>query len=219
MKGTLARVWSNVTAPGPPPPGVVRFTAIALGGTLLLIGVLIALGIRDHGKASWHFHEARAGTYSSAALLITSAALAFHVSRRLPAGRLVGFWRVTAVGFLFLAYDELGVFHEDVDRWLHAQLGWRSDHPVTKRLDDALVALYGVIALAWGVRYRDALLRLRWATCLLVMGFVGFVGTTTLDVLNVSTTVEESVKVLAEALIVSGIYAAARDPGVYFSGL
>lgn len=219
MIGTAARVWSSVRAPGPPPPGVLRFTTLVTGGTLLVIGLLVALGIRDHGTPAWHFYEARAGTYYSAALLVAGAVLAFRIAHRLAEGRLGRFWRGAGAGLLFLAYDEVFLFHEGVDQWLHARLGWPADHPVTTHIDDAIVALYGVATLWWGVRYRDALLRLPWATRLFALAFVGFVGTTALDVLNTSRTVEECVKVLAEALIVAGFYAAARDPGVYFSRL
>jgi hypothetical protein len=216
-----------VRAPGVAPPGVPRFGALLVGATLVTAAVLIALGVRDHGRPGWHFYEARAGAFVSAALLVASAAVAARIAARVGARGGRRFWIAAAVGFLFLAYDELGVVHEGVDKWLHRRFGWPDDHPVTDRIDTAIVALYGVVALAWAYRHRGALLRLRWATRLTALAFAGFVVMETLDALANWTAVEESLKLVTEALIVTALVAAARDPGlaerpsggVYFSRL
>lgn len=223
---TASQVWANVRSPGVAPPGVPLFTAVMLGGTLLLITVLIWLGVEQHVNAAWHFYESRVGTYYSGLLLVTCAALAFAVAR-VPPRRVARFWLVAGAGFLFLALDEMTLIHEGIDKWIHARLGWRDDDPLTDHIDDAIVILYGAVALVWGFRYRATLLRLRWATLLLSIGFISFLVMAALDVSDLSKTVEESVKVFTEALIVTGLVAALRDPaladppepGVYFSSL
>ena len=223
---SLARYWENVRAPGAPPPGLVRFGTVVIGGSLALIGALVMLGVR-HGNAARHFSEGRTGTYASAALLIASAVLAMAAARRLTGQKFARFWLLAGAGFVFLAADELAMIHEKTDKWIHIGLGWDRDHPVTDQIDGAIIVLYGMAALAWAWRYRDRLLRLRWATLLLSIAFVGFIGTTVLDIIDVSKVTEESLKVATEALIVSGLFAAVRDPaladprgqGVYFRGL
>ena len=128
-------------APGVAPPGVVRLSATIVGATLLFAAVLIGLGLRDHGAPGWHFYEARVGTYASAVLLVASAVIAAGIARRLDGRQGRRFWVASAVGFLFLAYDELGVFHEGVDKWLHRRFGWQDDHPITDHIDTVIVVL------------------------------------------------------------------------------
>jgi hypothetical protein len=201
--------------------------SVVLGGTLVIIAVLIWHGARAHDNPAWHFGEAHLGTYYSGALLVVNAVLSLAISRRLAGHPLAKFWLVAFVGFLFLTFDELALLHEGADKWLHAHLGWDPEDPFTDHIDDAIVILYGLIALVWAFRYRDTLLRLRWATRLLVLAFAAFVGTEALDVLDLGKTCEESLKLVSEALIVTGLFAALCDPaladppegGVYFSRL
>ena len=199
-------------APGVPPPGLPAFAGAVLGGTLAVIAILVWHGVRAYDYPAWHFSEARAGTYYSGVLLVVCAGLSLWIARRLRGRPLAKFWLVACAGFLFLAADELTLIHEGVDRRIHTLLGWSPDHPITDHLDDAIIFLYGAIALFWAYRYRADLLRLRWATRVLVLAFVLFVATETLDVVDISKTLEESVKLLSEALIVVGLFAAVRDP-------
>ena len=188
--------------------------AAVLGGTLVIIAVLIWHGVSARNNPAWHFGEARLGTYCSGMLLVTSGLLSLAIARRLIGHPLAKFWLVACVGFLFLTADELALIHEGADKWLHAKFGWDPDHPITDHIDDAIVILYGLVALVWAFRYRDRLLRLRWATRLLVAAFAAFVATETLDVVDVSKTCEESLKLASEALIVAGLFAALRDPAL-----
>ncbi len=210
----MARVWADVRAPGPSPPGMALLAAVRVGGTLPVIGLLVWLGARHHGSTAWHFYEHRAGTYYSGALLVTAAVLAFRVARRMTGRRVGRFWSGASFGLLYLAADEITAVHEYVDKWLHRGLGWPDAHPITDHIDDAIVILYGIVAVVWALRYRDALLRLRWTTFLLTLAAVGFAVTSALDVLGVSTALEESMKLLTEALIVVAVYAAGRDPAL-----
>jgi hypothetical protein len=203
-----------VLTPGAAPPGVPFFAVALLGTTLLVIGVTIVTGIQDRGNPAIHFHEHHRGTYYSGALLVAGAAVALGVAWRLRGSAFARFWLVACVGLLYLAADEVIAIHEDIDRWVHGQLGWRADDPLTDHLDDLIVVLYAVAALGWAYRYRDALLRLRWTTLLLSIAGSGFAFMTVLDLFDVSKTLEESVKLLTEALIVVGVYAAARDPAL-----
>jgi hypothetical protein len=212
--GIAATLWNNIRAAGPAPPGVLRVAAGLVLVTLVVVGMLLWLGVRGHGNAAWYFYEHRAGTFYSGGLLLTSAALSVWTARRAGGAGVATFWLGTAVGFFFLAADELTAIHEDLDKWLHRWFGWADDDPLTDRIDAAIVVLYGAAAVAWALRYRDALLRLRWATRLMSFALVGFLVTTVFDVLEVSTAAEESVKLVTEALIVAALFAAGRDPAL-----
>jgi hypothetical protein len=98
---------------------------------------------------------------------------------------------------------------------------------VTDHIDDAILVLYGLAAVAWAWRHRDRLLALRWATLLISVALPGFVGMMAVDIVDVSKVTEESLKLITEALIASSLFAALRDSaladprgqGVYFPGL
>ena len=57
------------------------------------------------------------------------------------------FWRLAAIGFVWLGCDDLFTLHEQIDRGVHAVLGWDPEDPITDHLDDLIVAGYGVLAL------------------------------------------------------------------------
>jgi len=48
------------------------------------------------------------------------------------------FWIVAALGSAFLTYDELGMGHENVDKYLHLVLGWRATEESFKIVVEAL---------------------------------------------------------------------------------
>jgi hypothetical protein len=209
----VARIWENVRSPGVPPPGVAAFSIVLLAVTGALVAVLLWLGVRQRGIASWHFHEGHPGTYYSGLLLVAAGALAFAVARK-ATREMARFWRVAAIGFLFLSLDELTLVHEGVDKWIHVRLGWPDDDPITDHIDDVILLLYGAVALVWAFRYRATLLRMRWATLLLVAAFVVFLVMALLDITDFSKAAEETLKVFSEALIVSGLFAALQDPAL-----
>jgi hypothetical protein len=115
---------------------------------------------------------------------------------------------------VYLALDDVLTIHEEVDRWVHHLLGWDPRHWLTNHLDDAIVALYGVIAVVWAVWHRGVLLPLRWTTLLLAFAFALFGVMTGLDLAGTSPAAEESTKLLAETVIVIALLAAHHDPGL-----
>jgi len=200
--------------PGPLPPGVLLPAIVLLGATLALIALLVWLGALWHGTPARYFREREPATHASGALLFAAAAVAVLVARRagVPSSR--RFWSLAAVGFAFLALDDLLTIHEDLDRAIHALLGWDSRHWLTDHLDDAIVAAYGLVAVAWAYRHRADILRLRWTALLLGVAFAGFAAMTAIDFAAQRPEIEESLKLLAEALIVIGLLAALRDPAL-----
>jgi hypothetical protein len=205
---------AQVAHPGPLPRPVVVTGVALFAVTLALIAVLVWLGVLWHATPSKYFRERRIGTYYSGALLVTSAAVAAALARRDGPASSRRFWTVAALGFVYLTLDEVLTIHEEADRWAHAALGWDPKHWLTDHLDDAIVAVYGLVALGWTWWHRDALLRLRWTTILLMAAFGGFVIMEILDSTGFSATAEDSLKLLAEVVIVLALLAGYHDLAV-----
>ena len=139
-------------------------------------------------------------------------------------------WLIMGVGFVFLALDEKILIHEGLDRSFHKvmhmhETGW------TSRLDDLLIGVYGVIGLATLWFYSREMLRFR--RCLLLLGagfaalflsviadasssrpdfFTWLAGAQSAPLLQeIGEIIEESCKVLAEALFLTGFASALAD--------
>ena len=87
------------------------------------------------------------------------------------------------------------------------------------RLDDDMVLLYGLMAAAWAFRYRNSLLRLRWARALMALAGVGFVCTVAADPVRGWPATEERFKIISEALIVVALLAARTESRAWRAGL
>lgn len=194
--------------PGKPPPALPTTALAVLVPCLVVIVVLVHLGHAWHDDPHRYFRERKAGTYLSFLNLAGSGVVAHLVGGRLRGSPDTRFWRIAAAGFAWLACDDLFVLHEQIDRGVHALLGLDPDDPVTDHLDDLIVAGYGVAAapLAW--RHRGHLVGFRWTLVCLALGFVLFSGMVVCDVLYLSKTVEDVLKVLAGSLILVGFLAA-----------
>jgi len=174
--------------------------------------VLWRLGGARHGDPGVYFDKWEAGTYVSSALLLACGVASGLLARRLP-GPARRFWSMAAAGFAYLAYDEVFKVHERVDRRVHARLGLDPNHPVTDHLDDVIVMLYfvGAIALAWC--FRALLLPLPWfvlpftAALLTGKAMIGIDVATDLHAAS-----EESLKLVTGALILVAILGALLDP-------
>jgi len=146
---------------------------------LLIILFSTILGLMKTGNPSRYFGEGRFTMGISCAQLLTVGFFAFRTfqarrdsmsGRGIFSSRLV--WLIVAFGFVFLAYDEAFEFHEHFDQFIQKSLGLK-DTPLLDRIDDALIALYGVIGLTvlWCFM-RELLLFRRAMTTPLVAGFI-----------------------------------------------
>jgi hypothetical protein len=205
---------AQIAHPGPLPRPVAVAGVVLFAVTLVLIAVLVWFGILWHATPSKYFRERRVGTYYSGALLAASGAVAAALARRAGPASSRRFWTVVAVGFAYLTLDEVLTIHEEADRWAHAVMGWDPKHWLTDHLDDAIVAGYGLVAVVWTWWHRDDLLRLRWTAILLATAFAGFVIMETLDYTGLSATVEDSLKLLAEVVILLALLAGYHDPAL-----
>ena len=135
-------------------------------------------------------------------------------------------WLLMALGFLFLAIDEVAKVHESLDRSVHRLLQ-RPETALSDRLDDAILLGYGLVGVAVLYAYRSELVSYRAVLPLVICGFVLFLFMGLLDALanrpdvflfmGISQEgsaslgkwiggVEEGLKVLAEAAFLGAAY-------------
>ena len=212
-------VLGSLRHPGPPPPGTVALTLSLLAVTFIAIAILVSFGLIHHDRAARYFGEGRVGNYFSALQLFACFVAAACVTRKVgrhPSRRL---WWIITVTMLLLSLDEAFGLHEDLDVGIHKLMGWHDRrHWLTDHLDDIFVALYGVIALIWAERHLEELVRLRWTALLLAVAFGCFIGMAVLDFTGLAASLEESLELIAETLILSGLITAYRDPSLSSGG-
>ena len=135
-------------------------------------------------------------------------------------------WLLIALGFFFLAIDEVAKIHESLDHFVHRVLQLQ-ETGLTDRLDDAIMLGYGLIGVAVLYVYRCELGHYRAALPLVLCGFVLFVCMGLLDALvnrndifffmGISqegsdflgkwlSGVEEGLKIFAEAALLGAAY-------------
>lgn len=195
--------------PGPPPAGLPAVAAVSLVTSSVTLAVIVGLGRAWHGDSHHFLREWQPGTYLSVLVLVASGVLCWTIAGSLAGAPFAWFWRTTALVFVWLAFDDLFLIHETVDWWIHRVLDADPRHPITRHLDDLIVAAYGgVLALWLAYRYRADLVSLRWMVLILSAGAALFAAMVLFDLFDWNKTVEESLKVLAGTVIFIGFYAA-----------
>ena len=159
-----------------------------------------------------YFGEGRAIDVMSALFLSVAGSFAWACFllrwQTLGEGRL--FWMLLAVGFLFVALDEMLEFHENVDYWLRGTwVGWP---PLFRNWNDVIVISYGLGGIALLARYWREIARLPQAFILLALGSAFYVLHTGIDSLVSNSAaknlVEESAKLTATAFFALSMLAA-----------
>ena len=200
------------------------------------LAVLLALGLGFiwHQNPTAYTGEGDPITWLSFAHLLAISGLAGGVfycrtggSRDPTVWRQPAFvWLLIALGFLFLAVDEIAKIHESLDRFAHRLLQ-RPETALSDRLDDAILLGYGLSGVAVLYVYRFELVSYRAVLPLVVCGFVLFIFMGLLDALvnrpdvflfmGISQEgseslgkwlggVEEGLKILAEAAFLGAAY-------------
>ena len=200
------------------------------------LAVLLALGLGFiwHQNPTAYTGEGDPITWLSFAHLLAISGLAGGVfycrtggSRDPTVWRQPAFvWLLIALGFLFLAVDEVAKIHESLDRFAHRLLQ-RPETALSDRLDDAILLGYGLSGVAVLYVYRFELVSYRAVLPLVVCGFVLFIFMGLLDALvnrpdvflfmGISQEgseslgkwlggVEEGLKILAEAAFLGAAY-------------
>jgi hypothetical protein len=174
-----------------------------LAGGLAIVAVLEVLGYLWHQWPAHYLNDDQPGTWLSASALWLGGGCTLLKAMRTRGGarRL---WLVLAVTLMIAAADDLHRWHERTDLWIHALFGADPTNPITTRIDDLLVALYGVVACAVGWSRREALYaepRALW--CFIAAGAL-FGWMVVCDIAHLSQTVEDTLKTVSALLILIG---------------
>lgn len=150
----------------------------------------------------------------------------------------IAIWGILSLGFSFLALDDLLMIHEFIDKTIHKV--WQlQETGLTDRIDDAVIALYGLIAIGVLVSYRRELKKYRAALPAVIVAFgllFAMVGVDTITnrneilemVLSVETvegiqewifTVEDGLKLLAEGFYIVAAHLCLKIARGFQSGL
>ena len=126
---------------------------------LAIAAVTVAVG--DYPAEQ--FDEGGVGTWASCAFLLASAAAAFDTwrARRDPKRFFTSavLWLLIELAFFYLALDETFSWHEKLDRFVHRKVLHVEATETTKRMDDWIIGVYGLLALGVLYRFRDEILR------------------------------------------------------------
>jgi hypothetical protein len=167
-----------------------RATAIALVFNCGLVAYAISRGLGKTGNPGRYFGEGRFTTIVSCAQLLLVALfgwLTFLARRRLANGRGIFsgpvLWAFIAAGFVFLAADDAFKIHERLDLIIH-EIFHLQETSLTDRLDDGLIALYGVIGCGVLWSYRRELFAFKEILPLLVAGFACLAASVLCDVIS-----------------------------------
>lgn len=139
------------------------------------IAILLALIIYQFGGRD-HFGERGFITFISTFQLLATAWLVdkiFQIKKTTinpSAKSRLKLWRIIAWGFIFLAADEFLSLHEVTDLFIH-DLFKLEESGFSDRLDDLIVALYGVFSIWLLWFYRDEFKHHRSAIALFKKGF------------------------------------------------
>jgi hypothetical protein len=182
------------------------FTLLVVVDVFLGCYVLFALAIAPDTRIDYHFSsESGIITILSSVMLSMAsgfAGLAFYLSdsaRRY--GRL--FWLLSCFGFLFFAFDELYQLHEVIGVILETELGLSDNF---RNWNDAVVIVYGVIALFVIVGFVPEIIRYRGVAETMVIAFVFYLLHTLIDALAdpetpLSMIVEDATKLFASSYL------------------
>lgn len=161
--------------------GLLKTSAAKIIVTVALLNLIMLF----HGEVfrdipSKHYREGSVGTHISILLLFFSGITCLFIYRR---RRDQIIWCLIGLGFIFLALDEGFMIHERFDKAVHGYFEIKHNS-VTDRLDDVLIALYGMIGVFFLYRHRTEILRYPGFLRFLGIGFCFFVLSVLFDVLS-----------------------------------
>ncbi|MDH3599684.1 MAG: hypothetical protein OEU26_08630 [Candidatus Tectomicrobia bacterium] len=136
-------------------------------------------------------------------------------------------WAIIAIGFLFLAFDEMFKIHETLDQLIHLILRIE-ETKLTDRIDDLIIGIYGLVGLLVLFRYRQELMKQKPILPFLVAGFLFMLLMVACDMLTSQNDIisddrvllkfvlaEDSLKLFAEAIFMVGFYHGFRQTRIH----
>ena len=131
----------------------------------------VAIAITIYNKTGVnHFNESGFITIFSCLQLLTISGIVFQINKHSRWNKPTAIWKLIALGFLFLAIDEVFKIHENIDLLTHHVFGLE-ETGLTDRIDDLVIGVFGLIGLGVLFAYRSDLTAYRVTLPLFVVGF------------------------------------------------
>lgn len=134
-----------------------------------------------NGEIGWSFRERRPMTIMSALMLVLVGLISKNIfSIRKPITKDSKLWFLLYIGFIYLALDDFIGIHEAIDHQICNIFGWDKHGPADK-IDDLIIALYGVCGVGILLRYWRESLLFRHAWCYFSLAALGTILTVIFD--------------------------------------
>jgi hypothetical protein len=151
--------------------------AILVCFNIILITSSIISG-NQKGNIMLRFEERQTVTLFSALFLGFTALTSLYIFllKKSAASKSEGymFWLLSAIGFFYLCMDEYFMAHEGIDEGIGHLFGLDIKH---LNLDNLIILLYGLIALAITYYFRRAIMKHKVMLPCFVLGAIGLLGT------------------------------------------
>ncbi len=205
---------------------ILFISLLFLDTALIVVAVYLGTSTKNPLK---FFEEGQFITWVSALHLIAVAVFSFMIlnyrcqEQKSPCWRSPSvIWLLVAVGFIFLAGDELLQLHEKADTMIHHILAMKETR-MSDRIDDLIIGVYLLVGAAFLYGYRQELLCYMRIYPFIITGFVISIIMVFLDMYTnlapgdwISPTiyrlsiVEDALKIYAELFFLLAFYDAAR---------
>lgn len=198
-----------------------QLKTLSLGAAVLVVFYIAAsvLLVPPSEEAGFNFVDERGAVTALSAVFLSAgagfAALVFLVAPW-PEKRYRLFWLALACAIGFLALDELLSFHERAGDTMYEMGLLRSlvDNSPLRNLNDAIVILYGVVALPLALCFLPGVLRVPHVFRLLLIAFGFYALHTLIDSVSepptlISNICEESAKLFSSCFIALAMLAGA----------
>src|SRR5688572_8644512 len=223
FRSLLVTALQHFARPGKPPARWLALSVLLVAVSLASCALMIWTGHAWHQNAGTYFREGRIGTYLSAGVLAAAGVVSILTGRRAAraaaaAGRSTArvasansFWIILGALLVYLGLDDMFKIHESIDHAWHRATGLDPKHGPTAKLDNWIVASYGLIAALLFWRHRRYVATLGWFNRTMAAAFVGFAAMVYADTFVFRYEVEDSLKLVSGTLILCAFLA------VYFS--
>ena len=209
-------------------------TKLVLLITLFLNFIFIVIGILIGNPIEQYFSkEASYITWVSFFQLLIIANLSLQIYKSVKNKQVKQLWKspallwgIIALGFLYLAVDEVIRIHENLDNIIHRVFHLKKT-AITDRLDDAIIGFYGLVGVGVLYYFRSELKKYKKSFPLFLIGFVLLFLMVIIDMSNnnidvikmlvsdhnlrhtvfsISKVLEDSLKLIAESFFIGAFY-------------
>ena len=124
--------------------------------SISVILLCMALSYPLNLQLGWGFQEGRPVTWLSFFFLLLVGFISLEIFKFKKISdnqnKNIKMWKYLGIGFIYLAFDDLLIFHEEIDHTICKIFGFDKHGPADK-IDDVIIVIYGIIMLSILIKY------------------------------------------------------------------